>query len=173
MIIFGTLIVVALGLSVVAWMEGWAGGYRKTPVWPDWALGAFGVFVVFVLFNGIAYAMVVDRAEKLTMYEEREAIYRARADEVVDEIREALLVVYPEYERDVFAAMSPANLDVYLVRYPELRAVEAVTEWTSQVRELLDKVYEQQSRAAGVRQALRWWSRNWAFAFPPALPTGQ
>ena len=172
MILFGSIFL-ALALltvaSVASWVFGWTGEYGHSTT-PFFAAATVLCLVVGISVNGVIYMKVVTYTETLPLYIEREAVYQERADAVVGQIQEALLVVYPEHERELFAGMAPENIDVYLVRYPELRAADTTLAWVEQIRGLLDGIYDQRLKAASTRMSLRWWRRNWIFSYPPMLP---
>lgn len=109
----------------------------------------FGVLGATLLFIGLINSLntnsnQVGRSMELAKIDSSESIYKAKADNLTKEFAGYLAEAYPQYEKDIFSKIEPGKVDLYMVKYPELQASKTLTELVKQVRDLQDKVYEQQ-----------------------------
>ena len=74
-----------------------------------------------------------------------EVIAKERLTEFIEKNTERLTKDYPEYEKEMFRSMSPSDssqLEMYLVKYPELKFSGLLVSHFDEVNNLTQKVYD-------------------------------
>lgn len=66
-----------------------------------------------------------------------------------------LYEVYPKHEQDIYNKIAPENVDIYFVKYPELKASETITELVNQISILQTAYYNQKIERAELRKRMR------------------
>jgi len=166
-----------LGLFLVAFgviCFGWYLGSKKSN---DCHLGGT-VFLVFAiiagligfLVTGIKYVSQVDDFENIKKFQKVEKIYQAKATALTSEFAKYLAQTYPEHERDIYDKISPEKVDLYFVKYPELRASETMVTLVAQINKLQSDVYNQQIAVEQAKKDIRSRLRN-PWLFTSMLPT--
>jgi hypothetical protein len=114
-------------------------------------LFGFTLFIVAIIIvvSGFICSLSVNsdqvsRSVELTKIEASEGIYRLKADNLTKQFASYLAENYPKYEKDIYSRIEPGKLDLYMVKYPELQTHKTLTELVKQIRDLQDKIYEQQ-----------------------------
>ncbi len=144
-----------------AYGRDYTGGLKTgAVVWLVFALIFVGIAGVITL---VSYSKQISDSESITKYENIEEIYTARAD-LVKLFTRYLSVQYPDHEKELFKSMSAKDIEIYLVKYPELRAVDSIKELVSQIRTLQDDRYAQQIVRERILKDMRYRARNpWIF----------
>jgi len=93
--------------------------------------------------------------ESLTMLERQEQICSTKAQALTDEFAHYLAEMYPEHEARIYDRISPDNLNVYLVQYPELRTHETLLSLVSNINQLQSDVYDKQLERETIKRDLR------------------
>lgn len=123
-------------------------------------------FGVSLLTTAVAYSDQISDSENITKFERLEKIYEVRADALSQQFATYLADIYPEHERNIFESIKPEGIDIYLVKYPDLRASETIIELITQIRSLQDDRYAQQIEREKVLKIMRFRKRNpWIFNF--------
>lgn len=119
-----------------------------------------------------SYGSQVYDSEKIIQLRGTETVYEKRALELTKQFQTYLADAYPSHEREIFERISPENIDVYLAKFPEIRASETIIELVKQVRSMKDDMYAQQIEREKVLKEMRFRTRNpWIFySFIPAVP---
>jgi hypothetical protein len=89
-----------------------------------------------------------------------QVVYENRATNLTDEFATYLAKIYPEHELDVFKTISPGNLDIYLAKYPELRASDTVMALVQQIRSIRDASYDNQLQEIDIMRRMRYRVRS-------------
>lgn len=117
-----------------------------------------------VLVTLISYSSQISDIENIVKFERIEEIYEARADVLTQQFATYLADLYPEYERGIFESISPERVDIYLVKYPDLKASETILELVAQIRSMQDDRYAQQVLRENTLKNMRYRTRNpWIF----------
>lgn len=128
--------------------EGWFWFWAATGT----LLGLVSLLVVF-LTNAW-------NVEAITELGQREALYRERAEQLCEEFRTELLK-YSSIELEIFKRISPSNLSLYAVRYPEIRSSEVLRDLANKVGWYWGEVYavkkDRLHREAVCRFLRCWW----------------
>lgn len=96
---------------------------------------------IFQLAN---YSRQISDGEELAKIERFEEIYQKKADALTKQFAYYLADIYPDHEKNIFEDISPEGIDIYLVKYPELRASETIVHLVSEIKILQNDFYNQQ-----------------------------
>ena len=128
------------------------------------------ICVVLIFVTGIEYYAQIKAPFEFDQLNEQEQIYQNKADVVLEELKSYLASAYPEHEREVFENLSRNNanevIDVYFVKYPELKANETFMSLARSTQEMRGKIYEVQLQKAELKKSVRFrphnpWILNW------------
>jgi hypothetical protein len=113
------------------------------------------IFIISVIFQLVNYSTQISDGEELSKIEKFEEIYQNKADVLTQQFAGYLADIYPEYEKNIFESISPDGIDIYLVKYPEIKASDTIMLLVSEIRKLQDDIYNQQlEKAVVVRNML-------------------
>ncbi len=165
LIIFGLLlgtILVLVGGKKDKWIKNPEyNGYSRTnndiptnitiKVWSDTAAAGVvtfivtGIIVVLALITLMAgYIVQVNSIEDINRYKANEIVYEKKADDLTETFKLYLGQIYPDLEKSIFKDISPANADIYLVQYPELKSSNTIIELVTQIKKLRSAIYDQE-----------------------------
>lgn len=137
----------------------------------------FGVMVVFIgMINSlVTHSDQVGYGVELDKIAQFEETYQARADNLTKQFASYLVETYPQYEKEIFHNIAPGNLDIYLVKYPELQASKTIMALVDQERSLRDDIYKQQLARAEVLRNMRYntlspWVIQWMMPANVPIP---
>ncbi len=120
--------------------------------------------IVSIIATFGAYSSQISDAENIAKFERLEEVYEARANALTEQFASYLADLYPEHERNVFESISPEGIDIYLVKYPNLKASETILELIAQIRSMQDDRYAQQVSRENTLKDMRYRMRNpWIF----------
>ena len=100
--------------------------------------------LVFV-FISIQYAYSANQLndiEKIYELQGKKGIYEKMAENQLIEFKKYLGEKYPDLEQKIFDNISPTNIDIYLVQYPQIKSSETLIKLTSLIDEKTSKAYE-------------------------------
>lgn len=158
----------------------WADGSYKTDLSQFFtflmvvSVVVFGISVAgLVIGTSVSYSNQLSRFEAVKENLAVTKILQARADNLTAQFTEYLAKQYPQYEKDIFGAIAPQNVEVYLAKYPEIKSSETLLALVGQIRQLNDSVYDQQIRLEGTLRSIRFAPQNpwtWHSWIPQASP---
>ena len=70
-------------------------------------------------------------------------IYIEKADELTEKFKNVLVEDYPTYEKDIFNSMSPEDLQILFVKYPEIKASFTTINYIEKIDILVGDIYRQ------------------------------
>ena len=124
--------------------------------------------IAFILANGIGYYNHVDNLESITRNEAVVSIYKDKADTLTKQFIKYLMN-YSEFEKDIYTKISPKDVDIYMVKYPELKASTTVIALVDNIYKLQDDVYNTEIEIETHKKDLRARKRD-PFIFSWLLP---
>ena len=128
-------------------------------------LAVFFVLIAFVV-SGLEWSSQILDFEKIKMHQKVEAIYEAKADKLTTEFAKYLAEAYPEYEKDIYNQISPDKVNMYFVKYPELKTSVTLVELVKSINNLQSDVYDQRIKVEQIRKDIRFRLQNpWLFSF--------
>jgi uncharacterized protein YsxB (DUF464 family) len=108
------------------------------------------LFVITTIFQLVEYSCQISDGEELVKIGNFEEIYTNKSDVLTQQFAGYLADIYPEYEKNIFESISPDGIDLYLVKYPEIKASETIMLLVSEIRMLQGDIYDQQLERAQV-----------------------
>lgn len=124
-------------------------------------------FFVIGLGKGmLAHTWQIDDSEDVVKIERFETIYKKRAELLTRKFAYYLAEIYPNLEKNIFEKISSKDVDIYLVKYPNLRSSETITKLVEQILSLEDDYYNQKLKKAEILKDLRYrlrspWNYQW------------
>lgn len=96
------------------------------------------------------FAVVIVKKEKIALFESQLERYKK-------ELKDILTVSYPEYEKSAFSDLKPEDLDnlsAIMVKYPELKYNQILTNYVSGITEVLRNIAETKLEIVGIKNRL-------------------
>jgi hypothetical protein len=99
-------------------------------------------------------------------------IYQDKAEMLTGEFVSYLANTYPDLERDIFSSISPEELTVYMVKYPEIKSSETLIALVGQINSLQTDYYDTQIEIEEALAKIRFrkvnpWIINLFISTPP------
>lgn len=116
--------------------------------------------VVFILISLITYSTNAYKIEDLQKVKTYETILAEKADVLTGQFTNYLVEIYPNLEKSIFEKISPQNVSIYLVKYPELRSSETIRKLVDEISKLQDAVYQQKLDAAAIQRDINFYNKN-------------
>jgi hypothetical protein len=106
-----------------------------------WSFTVPVLFAVAVLsINGCAYIQLIDKEGNYEVVDSKIKIQEDRQNNVIEQLKlEAQK--YVNYETDLFKSIKPDNAQILLIKYPELKAIEAIRYLMEQIVQLNNDIY--------------------------------
>jgi len=142
--------------------------YNTEDFWKKTATTMFVFAAIFIVSclgrNFAAYSFQVSDNENLIKITQIESVYQKRADALTKEFARYLGETYPQHEKEIFDKMTPEEINIFLVKYPELQASKTIMELVKQIRSLQDDIYKQQISRAETLKDMRYRTKSkWVF----------
>lgn len=102
------------------------------------------IFGISYIVTGIAYVMQVSDFEDIKKFQKVEKIYQVKAKKLTAEFAKYLAQMYPEHEKNIYEKIIPDKVDLYLIKYPELRTSETLLTLVAESNKLQCAIYDQQ-----------------------------
>ncbi len=120
----------------------------------------------------LGYSDQIDNFFNLKKLMQTEKIYQEKASALTMQFAGYLVKAYPSHEKDIYQKIKPEGIDIYLVKYPELRSADTIMALVSEISKLQADRYEQQILQANVRKKISFACYNpWNFYWwIPTLP---
>lgn len=129
------------------------------------------VIGVGIVVNLYAYSSQVYSFENLKMIKANEKIYADKAEALTREFAGYLAEAYPDFEKSVFDKISPEGIDVYLVKYPELKSSETITLLVQEISQMQGARYNQRLVLQQELRDIRYRCKSpWLFFIPDPDP---
>ena len=116
-----------------------------------------GIFfaVMLVINTGINYG---DQIESFEMLEEQQnviGLYESKSQHISNQFVK-YLTAYPEFEAGIYDKISPENIDIYMVKYPELKSSETVIALVDNIHVLQTEVYDAKIKIEKIKRDIRY-----------------
>ena len=125
--------------------------------------------VLGLLLNGICYFNQIDSIESIERDKKVVTIYKKKADVLTKQFVKYLMN-YSEFEKDIYTKISPKDIDIYMVKYPELKASTTVIALVDNIYKLQDDVYNTEIAIEQYKKDIRARLRN-PFVVASLLPS--
>jgi len=97
----------------------------------------------------------IDDCESIKACREKRKIYKKRADDLIAEFKLYLAEIYPKFEKEIFEKISPDKVDVYMMKFPELKTSATLIELVNRINSLKNDVYKQDIEITTYRKRIR------------------
>jgi len=140
---------IIFGIIIIAWMLLNVIGYVRTKLYKaDWVASITVCGVFFVLFiiitttvNFSTDSSQLSDFEELRTFDKQIELYQEKTEELTRTFTELLAEQYPTHEKDIFSSISPDKIDLYFVKYPEIKSAHTFVDLASKIKELNDELY--------------------------------
>lgn len=124
------------------------------------------LFMASIVITMFAYASQTSDFEELKRLDKYEQIYLFKSEVLTKKFKKYLLDIYPQHEKDIFNKVKSQDIDIYLVRYPELKASETIKLLVGEIRTLQNDYYAQGLLKASVVKNITYRTKNpWLYYF--------
>lgn len=132
-----------------------------------WFIVSF--IIAFIFFLAFSINNTIDHKNdynNLRRIESNKKIFNNKYQAVGTELKSELNK-YPLHEKDIFDKISPDKVNLYFVKYPELKSVESITLLAQQLASLQSRIYDTDLEYNNVvliikkRQENKWWYCFW------------
>lgn len=132
-------------------------------------VGTIVFTVFFLLANTFSYYHHLDNIESIERNKSVVTIYQSKADTLTKQFVKYLMN-YSDFEKDIYSKISPQDVDIYMVKYPELKSSTTVIALVDNIYKLQDDVYSTEIGTEDHRKQLRVRKRN-PFILTSLLPS--
>jgi len=108
------------------------------------------------------YESIAEKTQNVKLLEEKKDLLAAEFSIILAEY-------YPEHEREIFENFKPDDIKLYLVKYPEIRAVEGLKQLVSEIDRLNTDMYNEMMKRNSIAQRCRY-RFNTVFTFKFIIP---
>ena len=131
--------------------------------------GTVLVAIFFLAVNAAGYYSHVDDLESITRNNAVVTIYKDKADTLTKQFVKYLMN-YSDFEKDIYTQISPKDVDIYMVKYPELKSSTTVIALVDNIYKLQDDVYNTEIEIETHKKDLRTRKRD-PFLITSLLPS--
>jgi hypothetical protein len=111
---------------------------------------------LMVLHTAILYRNQLADFEVVKFYGQTEQIYKNKAEALTAQFASHLAITYPNHEKEIFKNIAPGQVNLYLVKYPELQASKTLVVLVEQINKLQADYYQQQIEREKVLATIRY-----------------
>lgn len=118
-----------------------------------WATGAAALLLIAGVFipTTVVYVQQLNSRASITQYQQNQAVYNKKANDLTARFTTILGVQYPKFEKAIFdkigpkaKTLSPASVDAYMVAYPQLKTSTVLVKLVDEINTLRSQIYDQQ-----------------------------
>lgn len=122
--------------------------------------------LISIITTMVNYSDQIRDVEELKKLNKYEQIYSLKSEVLAEKFANYLSEIYPQHEKDIYNKITPQEIDLYLVKYPELKASETIILLIEQIRTLQDDYYTQVLKKAEVIKTMLFRQKNpWIYYF--------
>jgi hypothetical protein len=129
-------------------------------------VGVICIVFAGVLFIGMAVVFPMSYTDQLTdyntikQYQNQKVIYEKKSEVLLPQFKHILLEKYPIYEKDMFDKMTINDYQMYLVKYLELKNIEAVKYMIDNINTNYNSIYDMDLKIEEVKKNIRTRNQN-------------
>jgi hypothetical protein len=105
------------------------------------------------------HALQIGELETCEMTIKNIEIYKKQKETISSEIKQELYK-YPSFEREIFENISPEQLSLYMVKYPELKSSETMLALTNQLISLQKTIYNNEIKKNLIIKGIKYRNKN-------------
>ena len=114
----------------------------------------------FIIASLVCTSKNAFNKEDLKKVQKCEQIYTEKANLLTMKFSNYLAEIYPNLEKSIFEKISPENVSVYFVKYPELKSSHTIEKLVDEISELQDSVYAQKIMSAEIQRDIDYYYNN-------------
>jgi hypothetical protein len=165
-------ILLAISITGVIFFNGSKEGTRRG------ALSVFfgvctAVLIVFLcsltVINGKQYCIVLDTTSKLSVIKQKIEIQQSQVRNVLTQLQ-CEVDKYLKHEKSTLTNLTPQNIDLLFVHYPQLASAPTVTKLMDEIRSLNKGYYDYLIQEQDFIAELRSIKNNIFYRFPVEMP---
>jgi len=122
-----------------------------------WFYSTMTILSLFVIII-INLAQISEQKKRFTvvdMLENKKEIYVERADSLLVDFKEILLISYPQYEKEIFGDMTPKDLQMLFVKYPDVKNALVQMNYTDKLQVLKDDIYNKEIEIETIKREIQ------------------
>jgi len=124
----------------------------------------FILFIVMTMINFTMDSYQQSDYETLKQSMNKIDIYKDKTQELTNTFKVLLSEKYPEHEKQIFKDMSLQNIDIYFVKFPEIKAIEGFTTLVTKIESLNNELYQEKINQTKITKNIRFRLINpWVF----------
>ena len=114
------------------------------------------LFCIVLISNLLGFSEQKNNFITLQRQSEEMNIYQKKMVNMTAQFKDVLIKAYPSYEKEIFGKMSPEDLQVLFVKYPELKASLTSMSYTDKISELNNDIYNKEIEMRKTVAGIRW-----------------
>lgn len=115
--------------------------------------------VILTIWSIAEYSNNLNIRTQLETFEQKEKILTEKSNSTL-ELLKIEVERYYKYELEIFRDIKPENVDVLLVKYPELKTSALVMGYMEQIIKLNNDIYDLRFRKTDYEAKLSWYKQN-------------
>lgn len=130
-----------------------------------------GLSLVIIMINNLV--QISDQKKRFVtihMLENQKEIYVERADTLLSDMKNILIEEYPQYEKEIFGDMTPKDLQMLFIKYPDVKNALVSMNYTDKLQNLKDDIYSKEIEIERVKKEINFRYIN-PWIFGQLLPT--
>lgn len=139
----------------------------------DWAGGVIGSVVVgaiiilaTIITNSAGYYNQIYDIENLDATNKKVTLYEGKLNILESKFTTILGDEYPKHEKSIFDNMTPEDIEIFLVKYPEIKSSTTAMNLVEKILFLNFEMYEQKEKLIDITRDLKVRERNiWYIQF--------
>ena len=162
---------IIFGMIITAWMLLNILGYIRAEYKHNWidsitACGVFfGIFIIIITIANFATdSSQLSDFEKLRTIDKQIELYQEKTEELTCTFTTLLAEQYPNHEKGIFKTISPEKIDLYFVKYPEIKSAQTFVDLANKIKEMNDELYSFRIKRTTISNKIRFNLVNpWVF----------
>ena len=119
------------------------------------------VFFIFWIFtflieNFTSNYSVRKNFMELRALQEQQTIWQNKSDNLTKQFQEVLVKAYPTYEKEIFNKMTPHDIQLLMIKYPEIKNVMASMDYVNRIDSLNSTIYRCQIQQTNTIRDIRY-----------------
>jgi len=118
------------------------------------------ITLIFLIATMVCSSNNTFNKEDLKKTQKYETILNDKANNLTTQFAKYLAELYPNLEKNIFKDISPKDVDIYLVKYPQLKSSDTIKKLVSEISKLQDAVYQQKLNEARIQRDIDYYHNN-------------
>jgi len=138
-------------------------------------IGIFSLFMIIVMLvfvltsTGLNYLHQINDITELNVIENRKEVYEERAEEITFKLK-SVVREYVEHEEGIFENLSSLDVQLYAVKYPEIKSNKLYSEYSERLNNLYNSIYRLRQDEITLTRNIERRKRYHIHVFTPIIP---